>query len=82
MEKSLYEAVLFKYFGIQLYKRLTWKQQINHMALKQNKSNVMLSKLRNVLDIKTLRSAMLHLFVHKTLIQLKGIIYYRNYPSE
>ena len=33
----------------------TWKQQINHVALKLNKANPMLSKLRHVLDIKTLR---------------------------
>ena len=37
-------------------KRLTWKQQITHVALKLNKTNAMLSKLRHVLDIKTLRS--------------------------
>ena len=52
----------------------------------------MLSKLRHVLDIKTLSSvyyaifesiyAVLHLFGHKTLIQLKGFTYYRKNPSE
>ena len=45
----------------------------------------MLSKLRHVLDLKTLRSvynAMLHCFGRKALIQLKGCIYYRKNPSE
>ena len=42
--------------GIQIDKRLTWKQQINDMAFKLNKTNDMLSKLRHVLDIKTLKS--------------------------
>ena len=79
--KRLYETDSAKYLGIQIDKRLTWKQQINHVALKLNKANAMLSKLRHVLDIKTLRSvyyaifdpicATLHLFGHKTLIQLK-----------
>ena len=45
-----------KYLGIQIDERLTWKQQINHVALKLNKANAMLSKLRHVLDVKTLRS--------------------------
>ena len=56
MEKRLYETDLIKYLGIQIDKRLTWMQQINHVALKLNKANAMLSKLRHVLDIKTLRS--------------------------
>ena len=54
--KRLYETDSVKYLGIQIDKRLTCKQQINHVALKLNKSNAMLSKLRQVLDIKTLRS--------------------------
>ena len=56
MEKRLYETDSVKYLGIQIDKGLTWKQQINHVALKLNKANAMLSKLRHVLDIKTLRS--------------------------
>ena len=54
--KRLYETYSVKYLGIQIGKRLTWKQHINHVALKLNKANAMLSKLRHVLDIKTLRS--------------------------
>ena len=34
----------------------TWKQKINHVTLKINKTNAMMSKLRHVLDIKTLKS--------------------------
>ena len=51
-----------KYLEIQIEKRLTWKQQINHVALKLNKANAMLSKLRHVLDIKTLRSVYYAIF--------------------
>ena len=47
--KRLYETDSVKYLRIQIDKRLTWKQQINHVALKLSKSNVMLSKLRQVL---------------------------------
>ena len=48
--------------GIQIDKRLTWKQQINHVALKPNKGNAMFPKLRHVLDIKTLRSVYYAIF--------------------
>ena len=60
--KRLYETDSVKYLGIQIDKRLTWKQHTNHMALKLNKANVMLSKLRHVLDIKTLRSVYYAIF--------------------
>ena len=45
--KRLYETDSVKYLGIQIDKRLTWKQHINHVALKLNKANAMLSKLRH-----------------------------------
>ena len=88
--KKLYEIDSLKYLEIQIEKRLTWKQQINHLALNLNKANTLLSKLRQVFDIKTLRSvcyvspiyALLHLFRCKTLIQLKGFVYYRKNTSE
>ena len=54
--KRFYETDSVSYSGIQIDKRLTWKQQINRVALKLNKANAMLSKLRHVLDIKTLSS--------------------------
>ena len=70
--KRLNETDSVKYLGIQIDKRLTWKQHINHVALKLNKANAMLSKLRHVLDIKTLRSV----------IQFKGFTYYRKNLSD
>ena len=38
--KRFYETDSVKYLGIQIDKRLTWKQHINHVALKLNKVNV------------------------------------------
>ena len=60
--KRLYETDSAKYLEIQIDKRLTWKQQINHVALKLNKASAMLSKLRHVLDTKTLRSVYCAIF--------------------
>ena len=48
----LYETDSVKCLGIQIDKKLIWTQQINHVALKLNKANAMLSKLRHVLDKK------------------------------
>ena len=60
--RRLYETDSVKHLGIQIDKRLTWKQHINHVALKLNKANAMLSKLSHVLDIKTLRSVYYAIF--------------------
>ena len=46
--KRLYEMDSVRYLGIQIDKKLTWKQQINNVALKLNKANAMLSKLRRI----------------------------------
>ena len=50
--KRLYKKDSVKYLGIQIDKRLTWKKELNHMALKLKSANAMLSKLRHVLDKK------------------------------
>ena len=42
--ERLCETDSVRYLGIQIDKRLTWKEQINHVALKLNKANAMLSK--------------------------------------
>ena len=60
--KGLCETDSVKYLGIQIGKRLTWTQQINHVVLKLNKANTMLSILRHVLDTKTLRSVYCAIF--------------------
>ena len=46
--KRLYETDSVKYLGIQIDKKLTWIQQIYRVALKLNKANAMLPKLRHV----------------------------------
>ena len=62
MEKGFMKQIQSNISGIQVDKRLTWKQQINDVALKLNKANAMLSKIRRALDIKTLRAVYYALF--------------------
>ena len=54
--KKLYKTGSAKFWGIPADKNLTWKQQVNHMATKLNKTNAMLSKLRYFLESKTRKS--------------------------
>ena len=45
-----------KYLGINIDGNLNWKQQISDIAIKLNKANGILSKLRHFIDRKTLKS--------------------------
>ena len=87
--KRFYKTNSFKYFWIQIDEELAWKQQINHVAIKLNKGNAMLSKLRHILHKRSQSLmqylnpiySMLHSFGHKTLIQSKDFTYNRKKPS-
>ena len=50
--KMLYQTHSLKYLGIHLDTYLTWKYQINNVAIKLNKANAMLFKIRHYVDIK------------------------------
>ena len=54
--KKFYQNDSVKYLGIHLDKYLTWKHQIYNIAIKPNKANAMLSKIKHYVDIKTLNS--------------------------
>ena len=42
--------------SIKIDENFNWKQQISNIAIKLNRANAMLSKLRHFLDRKTLKS--------------------------
>ena len=44
--------------------KLNWKQQFNHLPIRLNRENAILSKLRHFIDRKTLK-AIYHLLGHK-----------------
>lgn len=62
MEKRLYKTDSVQYLGIQIAKFMTWKLQINHVDVKLNKENAMLSILRYTLNIKILRTVCYAIF--------------------
>ena len=60
--KRLYPTNSVKYLGINIDENLNWKQQISDIAIKLNKANGILSKLRHFIDRKTLKSIYLAIF--------------------
>ena len=53
--KGIYETNTVKYLGIKIDKNLTWASHVNDVAVKFNKANAMLSKVRHYVDRKTLK---------------------------
>ena len=105
-EKQLYHELKIKLNGknnlqtysvksieIHLDKYLTWKYQINNVAVKLNKANIILSKIGHYADIKTYQFIMkflnhmhhiylvLHWFGCKINDLLKYYIFYRKNQS-
>lgn len=50
--KKLSQTNSFQYLGIHLHKFLPSKHLVNNVAIKLNKTNVVLSKIRHYVDIK------------------------------
>ena len=53
--KRFYPTNSVKYLGINIDENLNWKQQISNIAIKLNRANGILSKLRHFIDRKTLK---------------------------
>ena len=54
--KRLYQTSLVKYLGIKIDEYLTWQDHINNIAIKLNKANAMLYKVRQFVNERTLIS--------------------------
>ena len=54
--KRLYTTDSIKYLGLKIDENLNWHQQINNVAVKLNRANAMLSKIRHFVDKNTLKS--------------------------
>ena len=54
--KRLYTTNSVKHLGTKIDENLNWHQQINNVAVKLNRANAMLSKVRRFVDKKTLKS--------------------------
>ena len=54
--KRLYPSNSVKYLGVRIEKFLHWHDQVNNIAVKLNRANALLLKIRNYVNMKTLRN--------------------------
>ena len=54
--KKLFQTNSVKYLGIKIDKQLNWREHINEVAIKLNRANAMLYKVREFVSTDTLRS--------------------------
>ena len=54
--KRLYPSNSVKYLGVRIDKFLHWHDQVNNIAVKLNRANALLLKIRNYVNMKTLRN--------------------------
>ena len=60
--KSLYPPNSIKYLGIKIDRFLHWQDQVNSIAVKLNRANALLLKIRNYVNMKTLRNIYFAMF--------------------
>ena len=90
--KRLHRTNSLKYLGTNIDENLNWKYQICDIAIKLNKANGILSKLRHFINRKLWNQYIMqyfnpiyitpHLFWHKIQIQLKDYLFCKRNPYE
>ena len=60
--KRLYPSNSIKYLGIKIDRFLHWHTQVNSNAVKLNRANALLLKIRNYVNMKTLRNIYFAIF--------------------
>ena len=60
--KRLYPSNSIKYLGIKIDRSLHWHDQVNSIAVKLNRANALLRKIRNYVNMKTLRNIYFAIF--------------------
>ena len=56
--KRIYPADSVKYLGIRTDENLNWKHHVSDIAIKLNRANVLLFKIRNFVNVNTLKTVM------------------------
>ena len=60
--KKLYSSNSVKYLGIKIDRFLHWHDQVNSIAVKLNRANALLLKIRNYVNTETLRNIYFAIF--------------------
>ena len=61
--KQLYPSQSVRYLGIKTDQNLNWKDHINNIAVKLNRANALLFKIRNFVNITILKTIYFAIFV-------------------
>ena len=54
--KNIYQTKSVKYCGIKIDESLTWNEHINDIAIKLNRDNAMLGKVKEFVNTRVLKS--------------------------
>ena len=54
--KNIYQTKSVKYRGIKIDESLTWNEHINDIAIKLNRDNAMLGKVKEFVNTRVLKS--------------------------
>ena len=60
--KRLYPSNSIKYLGVKIDRFLHWHDQVNNIAVKLNRANALLLRIRNYVNMKTLRNIYFAIF--------------------
>ena len=77
--KSLYPTSSVKYLGIKIDSNLNWKDHQNSIAIKLNKANAILSKLKNFVNPNILRS--IYFAIFESHLNYSSIVWGQNVDS-
>ena len=76
MEKRLYPSNSVKSLGIKIDRLLHWHDQVNSIAVKLNRANTLLLKIRNYVNTKTLRN--IYFAINDSLLNYSCIVWAQN----
>ena len=74
--KRLYPTDSVKYLGIRIDKNLNWKCHVSEIAIKFNRANALLFKIRNFVNVKTLKT--IHYTIFDSHINYANVIWAQN----
>ena len=77
--KRLYPTDSVKYLGIRIDKNLNWKHHISDIAIKLNRTNALLFKIRNFVNLNTLKT--LYYAIFDTHINYANVIWAQNFNA-
>ena len=77
--KQLYPTDSVKYLGIRIDKNLNWKHHVSDIAIKLNRANALLFKIRNFVNVNTLKT--IYYAIFDSHINYANVIWAQNFNA-